>query len=274
MFPSFLLSLREGLEATLIVGIVIASLYKIRRPELMPNVWWGVGIALLVSIFAAITLTQFGAEFEGRAEGIFEGTAMFLAAGILTWMIFWMRANAQTLRQEIENDVRYAARYRGRRALFMLAFLAIVREGLELVLFLIAAKISSNTWQTLVGAFLGLGTAIIIGLLFFKSTRRMSLTGFFQVTNLLLIFFAAGLVAHSVHQFNEAGLIPAVIEHIWDINHILDENSTPGQIAKALFGYNGDPSLTEIIAYMAFFVLIGLGARLDILKRFALWQAD
>jgi high-affinity iron transporter len=184
---------------------------------------------------------------------------MLVAAGLLTWMIFWMQGRARTLRQELETDTRRAVAQGGQKALFILAFLTIGREGLELALFLFATSMTSTAMQTIIGAILGLVIAGILGWILFASTRRLNVKAFFQVTSVLLILFAAGLVAHGVHEFNEAGLIPPVIEHVWDTNHLLHENSTLGELLKALFGYNGNPSLTELIAYAAYFVLLWLG---------------
>ena len=115
---------------------------------------------------------------------------------------------------------------------------------------------TSNIIQTLAGTILGLGTAILLGYTLFATTVRLDLRRFFQVTGLLLILFAAGLVAHGVHEFNEVGWIPSVIDHIWDVNAILDENSVAGQLMKTLFGYNGNPSLTEMIAYFGYIAAI------------------
>ena len=259
MLPSFLLSLREGLEAALIIGIVLGALYKIGRPDLKMVVWAGTGSAVVISVIAAGLLVLLGARFEGRAEEMFEGFAMLLAAGVLTWMVFWMRAHAKTFKIELEMDVRRAAIRGGAGALFLLAFLAVAREGLELALFLVSVQMSAGGLYTLLGALLGLGAAVLLGWVFFTTTRNLSLNRFFLVTNILLILFAAGLVAHGVHELNEAGIIPPVIVHVWDINHILDEGSLTGQILTALFGYNGNPSFTEVLAYISYFILIYLG---------------
>jgi len=261
MFPSFLLALREGLEAALIVGIALGVLRKIDRTSLKSFVWLGVGSAGLVSVVVALVFTALDAQFSGRTEEIFEGVTMFLAAGVLTWMIFWMQRQSRTLRSELETDVRQAALSGGKQALFFLAFVAVVREGIELVLFLSAAAFSTSAQQTLIGAGLGLGAAIVLGWALFASTVRLDLRRFFQVTSLLLLLFAAGLVAHGIHEFNEAGWIPPLIEHVWDINPIVDEKSTFGEILKALFGYNGNPSLTEVLGYGLYFLVIWLATR-------------
>ena len=263
MLPTYLLSLREGLEAALIIGIVLGALSKIRRSDLSPAVWLGTLSAVGVSILTAVLLTAFGMSLEEKAEQIFEGVTMLIAAGILTWMIFWMRKQARFLKSELEAGVNKAAASTGRRAMFWMAFVAVVREGVELALFITAAffagdqaQLTSNIIQTLAGTILGLGTAALLGWTLFATTVRLDLRRFFQVTGILLILFAAGLVAHGVHEFNEVGWIPAVIEHVWDVNAIVDENSVPGQLLRILFGYNGNPSLTEMIAYFSYLVVV------------------
>jgi high-affinity iron transporter len=259
MLPSYLLSLREGLEAALIIGIVLGALRKIRRTDLSPALWLGTLAAVGVSILSAILLTLFGLSLQGPAEKIYEGITMFLAAGILTWMIFWMSTQAKNLKGEIEDGVNKAAASTGRRAIFWLAFVAVVREGVELALFITAAffagsneNITTNTILTLTGVVLGLGTSILLGWSLLAATARLNLKLFFQVTGYLLILFAAGLVAHGIHEFNEAGWIPNVIENVWNINAIVDEKSVLGELLKTLFGYNGNPSLTEIIGYLTY----------------------
>lgn len=261
MLASFLLSLREGIEAALIIGIVLGALRKMRRTDMAPAVWYGAFSAALLSLVIAILLTTFGLRLEGVAEQIFEGFAMLLAAGVLTWMIFWMHRQSQTIKSDLESEVHKATFEGGKRALFMLAFLAVLREGVELALFLTAAAFASNAQQTLNGALLGFAVAVALGWSLFATTVRLDLRRFFQVTGFLLILFAAGLVAHGVHEFNEVGWIPAGIEHVWNVNPILDENSTAGAMLKALFGYNGNPSLTEVLAYLAYFAAIFFGLR-------------
>ena len=270
MLPTYLLSLREGLEAALIIGIVLGALAKIRRSDLSPAVWLGALSAVGVSIVTAILLTSFGMSLAGESEQIFEGITMLIAAGILTWMIFWMSKQARFLKGELEAGVNKAAASTGKRAMFWLAFISVVREGIELALFITAAffagdqnQLTTNVIQTLAGTILGLGTAVLLGWTLFATTVRLDLRRFFQVTGFLLILFAAGLVAHGVHEFNEVGWIPAVVEHVWDVNAIVDENSVPGQLLKTLFGYNGNPSLTEMIAYFIYLAVVTVLWRRD-----------
>ena len=270
MLPSYLLSLREGLEAALMIGIVLGAVSKIRRKDLAPAVWFGTLSAVIISILTAIILTSFGMSLEERAEQIFEGVTMLLAAGILTWMIFWMGKQARFLKSELEDGVNKAAASTGKRAVFWLAFMAVVREGVELAIFITAAFFASNQAETstnliqiLAGTILGLGPAVLLGYTIFATALRLDLRRFFQVTGILLILFAAGLVAHGVHEFNEVGWIPGVVEHVWDVNMILDENSIAGQLLKTLFGYNGNPSLTEMIAYFVYIAVVTVFWRRD-----------
>ena len=261
MVASFLLSLREGIEAALIIGIVLGALRKLNRSEMAPTVWYGTLSALLVSLITGVVLTAFGLSLEGAAEQVFEGVAMLLAASVLTWMIFWMNRQARSIKGELEAGVNRATAIGGRRALFSVAFLAVVREGIELALFLTAATFASDPQSTILGTLFGLGVAILLGWGLFASTLKLDLRRFFQVTGFLLILFAAGLVAYGVHEFNEVGCIPPVVEHVWDVNPILDENSTLGLMLKAMFGYNSNPSLTEVMAYLSYYFATFFGLR-------------
>ncbi|KAF0106184.1 MAG: high-affinity iron transporter [Anaerolineaceae bacterium] len=260
MLSSYILSLREGLEAALILGIVLGALRQMRRRDLIASVWLGAGSAALVSLAAAVLLTRLGLELKDPAEAIFEGLTMLLAAGILTWMIFWMARQSRNLKADLEFGVRRAMQG-GRWSLFGLAFIAVLREGVELALFLTAAAFSSDARQAIVGAALGLGTAALLGWLLFAASVRLDLRRFFQVTGFLLILFAAGLAAHGVGELVEVGWLPSIVAHVWDVNPILDENSAFGQILKSLLGYNGNPSLTEVLAYLGYFGAVLLGLR-------------
>jgi high-affinity iron transporter len=256
MIPASLLAFREGLEAALILGIVLGVLHRVGRSDQARMVWLGAGTAALLSLVAGFGLYTLGISFEGQAEQVFEGLAMLLAAGVLTWMIFWMERQGRTIQTEMERNVRQAALGGGKWALFSLAFVAVFREGIELALFLTAAAFSATPWATLIGGLVGLGLAAVVGWLLFATSTRLNLRTFFRVTSLLLIFFAAGLVAHGVHELNEAGWIPAVVEHVWDLNPVVDEDSGAGQVLKALLGYNGNPSLTEVVAYIGYWVVV------------------
>jgi high-affinity iron transporter len=263
LLATYLLSLREGLEAALIIGIVLGAVSKIRRKDLVPAVWLGALLAIGVSIFTAIILTTFGMSLEDPGEAIFEGITMLVAAGILTWMIFWMSKQSRFLKSELESGVNKAAASTGMRAVFGLAFVAVVREGVELALFVTAAffattpgNLNNDIIQTLIGTILGVGTAVLLSWTLFATTVRLDLRRFFQVTGLLLILFAAGLVAHGVHEFNEVGWIPSMIEHVWNMDSIISQSSILGQLLQTLFGYNSSPALTEMIAYFGYIAVV------------------
>lgn len=261
MVPSYLIGLREGLEAALIVGLTLGVLTKMKKTEYRPAVWWGVTAAIIISIAIAVVIQLVGANLEGRAEEVFEGAMMIFAAAVLTWMIFWMQRMSRRIQQGLKSDVRKAATQGQIWGLFGIAFFAVLREGIETALFLTAAAMNASTRETIIGGLAGIFTAAILGWGLFASTIRLDVRRFFLLSSALMIFFAAGLFAHGIHEFNEAGLIPTVINPLWDINHILDEKSTLGSILKALFGYNGNPSLTEVLAYLGYFVAVYLGIR-------------
>jgi high-affinity iron transporter len=175
-------------------------------------------------------------------------------------MIFWMQRQGRRIQAELELDVRRAVSAGSAWGLFSLAFVAVVREGIETVLFLTAAALSATPMQTLIGGGLGLALAIVLGWLIFVAGKRLNVRRFFQVTSVLLILFAAGLTAHGIHEFQEAALLPTLVEHVWDINPILDEGSVVGAFLKAIFGYNGNPSLLEALAYSAYFAAVGMAS--------------
>jgi high-affinity iron transporter len=261
MLAGFLLALREGIEAVLIVSMVLGMLKKMNRHDRAAVVWLGVAGAALLSVALTIVLSVIGAEFEGAAALAFEGFTMLFAAAMLTWMIFWMQKQGRQIQQGLEAEVREALSGRQTAALFSVAFLAVLREGIELALFLTAVNFSSPAvgeapilgW---LGGVLGLITAIVIGRLLYESAIKLNLRRFFQFTSIVLIFFAAGLVGHAVGELNELGWIPPVIEQVYTLNHVVPETTLFGQFLKALFGYNANPALTEMLAYIGYFVIV------------------
>jgi high-affinity iron transporter len=215
----------------------------------------GVLSAVIVSLLTALLLRAIDKELKGSAEQIFEGVTLLLAAGVLTWMIFWMQHQSGSMKSQLESNVHRAANLGGGGALYFLAFISVVREGIELALYLTAASLASTAVQTLLGTSIGLLSACLLGYLIYSSTIRLNLQRFFKVTGLILILFAAGLIAHSVAEFNEAGIIPAIINPIWNLNSLLNDHSIVGLIISTLFGYHGNPSLTEALGYCAYILV-------------------
>lgn len=257
MAASLLITLREGLEAALIIGIILAYLGRTGNRDKAGTVWLGALAAVVLSGLAGATIFLTAGSIEGRTEQLFEGTAMFTAVAVLTYMIFWMRKQAINIRAHLQAQVNTALLSGSRLALGLLAFVAVGREGIETALFMFAATKAASPFSATVGGLLGLGAAVILGYLLYRGTYRLNLRAFFNVTSILLLLFAAGLLAHGIHEFHEAAVIPTLIDHMWDINPILDEKSTLGSFLKALFGYNGNPSLVEVFAWVSYLVLVG-----------------
>jgi len=247
-----LLTTREGLEASLIVGIVLAYLAKTDNRDRFRVIWAGTAAAILVSIITGAALFFTIGELEGRSEQIFEGAAMLSAVVVLTWMVFWMRKQARHIKGELEARLASAVAAGSAIGLASVVFFAVLREGWETALFLFAISESSSPVSTSIGAVVGLVISISLGIALYMGSRRLNLRQFFTATGILLIVFAAGLLAHATHEFEEAGLLPQTIEHVWNTNAIVSEDSSAGNFLKTLFGYNGNPSLLEVLVWWAY----------------------
>jgi high-affinity iron transporter len=248
--PAVLLGVREGLEAALVLGIVLGLLHRTGNLSFARYVWAGAAAAGVLSLLVAALLFTLGRGLEGAGEAIFEGTMMALAAGLLTWMIFWMQGQGRTMRANLEGEFRRALTQRQRWGLAGLAFVAVAREGLELALFLTAAALSTSEGLAALGWRATAVQRCSAGVVYI--TVRTDLRRFFDLSGALLLLFAAGLVAHGVHEFNEVRWIPALVEPLWNVNGILNESSPLGEVLKALLGYNGNPSLSEVLAYVVY----------------------
>jgi high-affinity iron transporter len=264
MLSSFLLSLREGLEAALVIGIVLGALRQLGRADCARIAWAGVASAAALSVVVALLLRWLGWSLKGPAEPIFEGVLISIAAALLTWMIFWMERQSRRLRTSLTAGVQEAVCSTGRRGVFLLTFLAVVREGVELALFLTAAAFDSGGVDTTLGAVSGLAAAALLAWLLFASIARLNLRRFFRTTSAVLLLFAAGLIAKAVHEFNEVGWIPAGIDPLWNTGAVLTERSTLGSILRGLFGYTDAPSLSVVIAYVVYLGAIALALRVAV----------
>ena len=262
---ALLITLREGIEMTLVVGIVLAYLGQTGTMRAARWVWAGVGAATLVGLAFLGVLNALDAEFEGKTEQVFEGSTMLLAAAFLTWMIFWMLRNARSLKSELHRGIESALASGGAAwGLFLLVFFAVVREGVELALLLFAAPGAGK----LLGTVVGLAGAIGVGVLIYAFGRRIDLRSFFRVTTILLVLFAAGLVTHGVHEFVEGGLIAGGPE-LFDLSRVLPDNSGIGALLRTLFGYSADPTLIEGIAYVGYYLIALVLWRTGIIGRIA-----
>jgi high-affinity iron transporter len=202
MLGSLFVTLREGFEAALVIGIVLAYLRKTGAGDRARHVWYGVAAAIAASILMGAVIFASAGELEGRSEQLYEGVAMLLAASVLTWMIFWMQRQARTLGQALRDRVSQAL-VLGGTALFWVSFVAVAREGIETALFMYAATNESSPAATLVGGTVGLVIAIALGVAVYRGGVRLNMRAFFQVTSLILLVFAAYLLRNSLHEFGE-----------------------------------------------------------------------
>ncbi|MFQ6050693.1 MAG: FTR1 family protein [Candidatus Hydrothermarchaeota archaeon] len=266
MLVSFIITLREGMEAALIIGIIAAYLAKIGRRDLNKFLYIGTASALIASIVVAFIFKGLYGGFEGKAEKLFEGVVMLFAATVLTYMIFWMSRQAYLIKGELQEKIDFAISSRHLFGIASIAFLSVFREGVETVLFLGTLAMISPA-DTLIGFFGGLVSVIVLGVLLLKGTYRLDYRKFFIYTSTILIFFASGLTAQGVHELQEANVLPVFVEHLWDINPALNpdgsyppmhEKGIIGSTMKSLFGYNGDPSLLEAFSYLIYWLIVGL----------------
>lgn len=254
MLATFFLMLREGLEAALIVGIVAAYLVKIGRRDALPKIAIGVGAAVALSVGIGLVVTLTIQKLPLVVQETLEGAAAVLAVGVLTWMLFWMRRQGRALKGELERGVDVAISNGSTRALVALSFLAVIREGVETVLFLIPILSFNGTGvDTLVGGLLGLAIAAVFGWAIFVAGVRVNLRRFFTVTGTVLIFVSAGLVAFAIAEFAEAGLI-ANAGIAFDLNRLLPDNGPVGSVLRGLFGYRSAPTPLELVGYLAYLV--------------------
>jgi high-affinity iron transporter len=254
MLATFFLMLREGLEAALIVGIVAAYLVKIGRRDALSRVAIGVAAALGLSVAIGLVVTLTIERLPILVQDTLEGIAALLAVGVLTWMLFWMRRQGRALKGELEHGVDLAISEGTTFALVGLAFVAVIREGVETVLFLIPILSFNGTGvDTVVGGLLGLVVAAGFGWAIFVAGVRVNLRRFFTVTGAVLIFVSAGLVAFAIAEFGEAGLF-ANTGVVFDLNGVLPDRGAIGSVLRGLFGYRSAPTPFELIGYVAYLV--------------------
>jgi high-affinity iron transporter len=262
MLTTGLITFREGLEAALIIGIVLSYLYKIGHRAHARYAWAGVILAIAVSISIALGLQWVGARLEEPYEQIFEGITMLLAVVVLTWMIFWMRYQGRFVKRDLEQKVHAAVTSGARAGIFGIAFFAVLREGIETALFLSASAFADDALVTLIGAVAGLAIAAALGYAMFALSVRIDLRRFFDVTSLLLLIVAAGLFAHAVHEFQEIGWLPILSQQAWDLTQVLPNSSVAGSILRSMIGYNATPTVLEVAAYVGYWVVVLFGVRL------------
>ncbi|MDO5640167.1 MAG: iron uptake transporter permease EfeU [Neisseria sp.] len=256
MFIAFLIMLREGIEAALIVGIVAGFLKQSGNGRMMPKVWLGVVLATIMCLAVGYGIHVKTGEIPQKQQELVVGLIGLVAVGMITYMILWMQKAARSMKQHLQQSVQ-AALNRGSGqgwALVGMAFLAVAREGLESVFFLIAVFEQSPSWRMPVGAVLGLLAAIVIGALIYQGGIRINLAKFFRYTGVFLIIVAAGLLAGSLRALHEAGVWNHLQTVVFDSSRILHEDSPLGVILGGFFGYTDHPTQGEILVWLLYLI--------------------
>lgn len=258
--PGLIVGLREGIEAALVVGIVLAYLTKIGQRPLRRYVYFGTLLAVVASVLAAGIWAVVWGTFSGTGEELFEGVAALLAVVVLTSMILWMMNAAKNIRKHVEQRIDILVDRRHVMGLASLAFIAVFREGVETVLFMSGLTGTVTPADVLAGVGIGLLVAAFIGFGLFAASWKINLRRFFQATGLLLIVIAAGLFAFGVHEFQEAGVLPWMGGEVYNLQGVFpDDPSNPtGYILRGLVGYNDNPTQLEVVAYLSYWLLTAL----------------
>jgi high-affinity iron transporter len=253
MLIPFLIMLREGIEAALIVGIVASYLAQTGRARVLPLVWVGVALAGSICLALGIGLDLASAEFPQAQQELFEGAVALIAAVVLTSMVFWMRRAARSIKGQLHNSVDAALKPGASGwALIGMVFLAVAREGLESVFFLLATFHQAEGWTMPAGALLGLLCAVGVGYAIYRGGVRLNLRLFFRWTGVFIIFVAAGLLASSLRAFHEAGVWDALQATAFDLSGTLPNDGVAGTLMSGLFGYSDTPTVGEVLVYVAY----------------------
>jgi len=257
-----LTGLREGVEAALIIAIICAYLAKTGNRREFPKVFAGAGLAIAASAILGLILYVQVGGLEEPYEQIFEAITLFAAAAVVTWMLFWMRRQARSVKGELQAAVDRALDQGSVLALAVLAFVAVIREGLETSLFLVgqANSADQNAIWILVGALIGLAIATVLGVGFYQGSRRINLATFFRWTGVGLIFIAAGLLSVGVHELIEIGAIPFGGQTLFDLSGVLphsaDGGNIVGQFLRAIFGYSSTPEVLTFAVWLTYVVVV------------------
>lgn len=257
MLANLLIGLREGLEAALVIGILVAYLVKIQRRDVLPKLWAGVGVAVGLSILVGIILETGVGELEGAAEQTVAGALSFAAAGLVTWMVFWMAKTAKNLKGHLEGDIDRNIGGTGWGLMFV-AFLAVGREGIETALFIwAAASATGESWLPLVGAVIGLAIASLLGYLIYLGAVRLNLRTFFRWSGVFLILVAAGVLAYAVHEWQEAGILFGDADKAFNVSAVIPADSWYGVLLRGTVGFTPKMSWLQVIVW-AIYVAVTL----------------
>ncbi len=255
MFSNYLIGLREGLEASLVVCILIAYLVKTDRRDALKPVWTGIGVAVALALGFGCALEFGSQELTFQAQEALGGSLSILAVGLVTWMVFWMRRAARHLRSQLHGRLD-AALAMGTGALVATAFLAVGREGLETALFVWASvhAAGDGTPRPLLGVALGLATAVLLGWLFYRGALRINLAKFFTWTGGMLVVVAAGVLAYGFHDLQEADFLPGLTDKAFDISGTIPPDSWYGTLLKGVFNFQPDPTVLQVTVWSLYLI--------------------
>jgi len=256
LLAQFVLTLREGLEAALIIAIVAAYLRKIGKNDLTKYLWLGSGLAVIVSAVVSVVFWTLYLSAESFAGHWFEAFAMFTATVVLTYMIFWMAKNARKIKGELQERIDIAISSGQLLGISALAFTSVLREGVETILFLSAAAAISFT-ETAIGATLGLLIAAIVAFFLMRGTVKLDWRKFFLYTSVLLLLFASGITMHGAKALQELGVLPPIIEHVYNVSAVLPEDGALGSVLHVFVGYHDAPSLLIVLVQLIYLVVFG-----------------
>lgn len=254
MVANYLIGLREGLEAALVVGILVAYLVRTGRRDLLPTVWRGVGLAAVVSLAFGAVLTWGPSQLTDEAQEAIGGTLSILAVGLITWMIFWMARAARHLKTNLQHRLDDAV-VAGKRAVLVMALLAVGREGLETALFLWAgAQATGRTTAPLLGAVAGLATAAVLGWLLYRGAVHVDLRRFFAWTGVFLVVVAGGVLAYGVHDLQEADILPGAGALAFDVSATIPPSSWYGTLLKGIVSFTPETTWLQALAWVLYVV--------------------
>ncbi len=253
MIPTLVIALREGVEASLIVGIIAAFLVKEDRRDAMRQMWAGVAVAVALCVGIAVLLRLIGEQLPQRQQEGLETVIGLIAVSAITYMIVWMRRNARGIKAALEGSAASALASGSTMALVAMAFLAVLREGFETSVFLLAAfQDATDTTAAGAGAVIGLVMAIVIGLGIYRGGVRINLARFFRVTGLILVFVAAGLLSTSLHTAHEAGWFNQLQGQALDLTWLVQPGTVSGSLLTGMLGLQPTPTVGEALIYLLY----------------------
>jgi high-affinity iron transporter len=251
-----LIGLREGLEAALVVSILVAFLVRTGRRQALRHVWLGVGLAIAVSIGVTLALALAQQQLTFEAQETFGGVLSIVAVGFVTWMVFWMRRISRSISAELRGKLEDALAM-GPAAVVLMAALAVGREGLETALFFFtAARAAGETTEPLIGFLIGIAVAVALAYLIYRGALRIDLGRFFTVTGVLLVLVAAGILAYGVHDLQEAGIVPGLTTLAFDVSAAVPPDSWYGTLLKGIFNFSPQTTVAEAVVWVAYVAVV------------------